>query len=153
MKNIFAAIMSVTLLTFVSCGQTGGNAPNPTVTGNTPSSGGTTITCGSGGVAVNSVCWYYGAAGESCTTVCASRGGYNSATLTYVGSGGSAANCGAVMDALGVAGTGNATAQGCGLAIGCYYDTTTAPNRFLCTSPATNTGDSYGFGRRICACG
>ncbi len=147
--KVFSALV-LSLVFFSSCGQTGGSAPNPNDSNSTPSSGSTNLTCGSGGVAVGGVCWYYAADNESCTSACSSHGGYNSATLTYAGSAGTAANCLAVMNALGVPG-GAITSQGCGVAVGCMYDAPT-PGRFLCTSPATNAGDAYVGGRRACAC-
>ena len=53
-------------------------------------------TCDPGGVeapGLPGVCWRYGAQGQSCDQVCASHGGYNAATKTYVGSGGTNAHC------------------------------------------------------------
>ena len=48
-------------------------------------------------------CWFLGADDVTCDAVCAIAGrAYDSATETYAGSGGSDANCIAVLDALGV---------------------------------------------------
>lgn len=148
MKILATTIFILAILS--SCGQTGGSAPNPNASAGSTGSGDSTVTCGSGGSVVNGVCWYYAADNQSCTALCATRGGYNAATLTYAGSAGSAANCLAVMDAIGAPG-GAITSQGCGVAVGCVFDSAT-PGRFLCTSPATNAGDAYLGGRRACAC-
>jgi hypothetical protein len=148
MKIIAATI--VCLVLFSSCGQTGGSAPNPSPSSGSTGSGGSTVTCGSGGAAVNGVCWYYAADNQSCTSMCSTHGGYNSATLTYAGSGGSAINCATVMDAIGAPASA-VTSQVCGLALGCMYDAAT-PGRFFCSGPATNASDAYIGGRRACAC-
>ncbi|MFN8543653.1 MAG: hypothetical protein U0807_05540 [Candidatus Binatia bacterium] len=55
------------------------------------------------GTQVGGYCWYLGAAAESCTQTCAAAGRtYSTATESYAGSGGTEANCNAVLDALGV---------------------------------------------------
>jgi len=54
-----------------------------------------------GPAVVGGFIWYYGASAESCTTVCASHGGYHEATRTYAGSDGTDSNCWAVLSALG----------------------------------------------------
>lgn len=58
-----------------------------------------------GGTELGGACWYKGALGESCTQVCASRGGYDAATASWAGSPapgdrGNAANCAALAAAL-----------------------------------------------------
>src|SRR5690606_33979892 len=66
--------------------------------------------CPAGGAEVGGYCWYTGSVFQSCTSVCTSRGlAYHNATRDYAGSAGSHANCGAVMDALFMPGTGNST--------------------------------------------
>lgn len=65
--------------------------------------------CGAGGVEVGGNCWY-AAENQSCSDVCASRGGCNlAATRDYAGSGGTDANCKSVLDALSL-GSGNVLA-------------------------------------------
>lgn len=150
MKLILATIYLSLALALASCGQAGGIAPDPNSTSGTTTPGGTSITCDSGGAAVGGYCWYYAADNTSCTSTCASHGGYNAATLTYAGSGGSAANCAAVMDAIGAPASA-VISQVCGLALGCMYDFAT-PSRFFCSGPATNASDAYIGGRRACAC-
>jgi len=54
------------------------------------------------GAVVGGYCWYASAANQSCDTTCAPYGGCNlSGTRDYAGSGGSDANCVAVIAALG----------------------------------------------------
>jgi hypothetical protein len=57
-------------------------------------------TCG--GFSLGGYCWYTGALGQSCDTICSTRGGSTSGTINYVGSGGSLANCVAVVQGLGL---------------------------------------------------
>lgn len=69
-----------------------------------PPAGVTIATCppACGGTSVGGYCWYFGAGGESCDTVCASHGGCDiTGTRDYAGSAGSLANCQAVLSALG----------------------------------------------------
>lgn len=64
--------------------------------------GGTSVppeTCA--GTWVGGYCWYLGAKGQSCDTVCASHGSYHEATRTYAGSHGTDSNCYAVLSDLG----------------------------------------------------
>ena len=71
---------------------------------NTSHTGVTITTCppACGGTSVGGYCWYFGAGGESCDTVCTGRGGCNiTGTRDYAGSAGSLANCQAVLTALG----------------------------------------------------
>lgn len=101
-----------------------------------------------GGVSVGGYCWYFGATDESCTTVCASRGGYNAATLSYAGSGGSNNNCRDVLDGLGIGTIGsspstNAFATGCG--------TSNSLVRHRGTTATTESANGAAV-RRACAC-
>ena len=111
-----------------------------------------TVAAGCGGVLVGGFCWYLGTSnamgGQSCTTVCATHGGYDSATETYAGSAGTNANCGAVLTALGVSGSpsdincsGNST--GCGRDFGVAE---------RCTDTASTSGAGWVFKSRACAC-
>lgn len=52
------------------------------------------------GVIVGGYCWYLGALGLSCDSVCGSHGGYHNATKYYAGSAGTHANCERVLRAL-----------------------------------------------------
>jgi hypothetical protein len=42
---------------------------------------------------IENACWYLSERGESCTSACSDHGGYNEATKTFAGSGGSDENC------------------------------------------------------------
>jgi hypothetical protein len=69
---------------------------------------------GIGGVVVGGHCWFYGAAGQSCETLCGALAlSYDEATRTFAGSDGSAENCNAVLTALTVKGV-PADDDGCG---------------------------------------
>ncbi len=104
-----------------------------------------TATCG--GTSVGGYCWYAGAIGASCTTTCASHGGYNAATLSYAGSGGTDANCTSVEAALGwgIRFSGDISLSGLGCfswsGVGVYLDTL-----------ATTADATWSNGARACAC-
>ncbi len=56
-------------------------------------------------VRLYNVCWYFGALGQSCNTVCSTHGGFDTRTLSVVGTalqGGSQEECKQVLKALGV---------------------------------------------------
>jgi len=104
-------------------------------------------TCANGAI-VGGLCWYLGAAGESCNTVCANQGlAYDPATNTYVGAAGTGANCEAVLDALGVP-AGVLLEFDCLNEIGCYYD----GGRNRCNVEPVNPAASFGGGAPACAC-
>lgn len=116
-----------------------------------------------GGKQVGGYCWYQGNYNASCTTTCASHGGYNAATLTYAGSSGTNANCKAVVETL-IGTTVDAATNSTGTkAVGCvyryYYDdqyqfTETYAHRY--TTPATTEAATISAGTyteyRACAC-
>jgi hypothetical protein len=104
---------------------------------------------GCGGTTVGGACWYYGNDNQSCTSVCATHGGYDAATLTYAGSSGTLAQCDAVLVALG-AGTGS-TVDDCQSAtsVGCM---TRFGVRKRCASTSTTEGAAQIDYRRACAC-
>jgi hypothetical protein len=94
-------------------------------------------------------CWFLGTHDASCDVACAIQGrAYDSATETHVGSGGSDANCVAVLDALGVPAGPLTTSTGCFDGVGCFY----APplGRVRCAFPPTNSTSSSS--QRACAC-
>lgn len=95
-------------------------------------------------------CWYLGVTKASCDAVCAINGRtYDTATETYAGSSGSAANCTAVLDALGTSAGPVTDEAGCFDGAGCLY---AAPlGRFRCTSPSTNATAASTI-QRVCAC-
>jgi hypothetical protein len=88
-----------------NCGPPGPTAtPTPTST-STPTLTPTTGPCAGGGDLVGGFCWFPGGAGASCNSVCGAMGmTCDPATEAYAGSGGTEANCQAVVDA--VYGTG-----------------------------------------------
>jgi hypothetical protein len=57
--------------------------------------------CDFEGVLVGGSCWYLAEPNESCTETCSTHDGYDEATKTFAGSAGTAANCKAVLNALG----------------------------------------------------
>jgi hypothetical protein len=141
-SKLFSTV--ILLVLFVSCGQTGGQAPG------LGSIGAVTSCAGS---LVGGSCWYYGSTSDSCTTVCSIHGGYNSATQAYAGSGGSDLNCTAVMNALGVNPGSIEDSSLCAAAegSGCTFDHLNLV-RTRCTGSPTDADSSYGQFGRICAC-
>lgn len=109
--------------------------------------------CGNGGLNYAGNCWYTGAENQSCTQVCAARGGYDSATLSYAGSGGAGANCEALMVAFSGASTASYGGDlNCGATGGgCVYRESDM-NVYRCNVPATTEGAAASGFRRFCAC-
>lgn len=111
-------------------------------------------TCG--GVSVGGYCWYKGTAypfdGESCDTVCTGHGGCNlTGTKDYAGSGGSTANCTAVLNALSIAGSASDAALGAGM--GCsVWNFGLGGNNYRDTSATTTCGAGTSGTQRVCAC-
>lgn len=95
-------------------------------------------------------CWYLGVPKASCDAVCAINGrAYDAATATHAGSGGSAGNCAAVLDDLGVPAGSVTDTSSCFDGAGCFY--TPAAGRFRCTDPPTNATAASTI-QRVCAC-
>ena len=105
------------------------------------------------GVSVGGYCWYLGAAGQSCTQVCSSRGGVNIAgTRNYAGSGGTNAQCLSVLNALGQTGGVNQSPCADGMQYtGCIRYSFFFGN-IRCTGAATTDVGSYSAALRACAC-
>lgn len=119
-----------------------------------------------GGKSVGGYCWYVGTAGnpgQSCTAVCASHGGYNAATLSYAGSGGTNANCNAVVSA--IYGAAVPSSSSTGKAYGCTLSLfrSDIENEFAAqsiryTTPATTEAAAPSSNvllsplSRVCAC-
>lgn len=101
-----------------------------------------------GGVSVGGACWFMGGLTASCDTVCTNwvGGTYNTATLSYAGSGGSNANCGAVLTALSAPGLGAST--NIGNAAGCQISSGSVRNRGTTATTSAASGSYY----RACAC-
>ncbi len=113
------------------------------------------LKCLAGAVEAGGACWLLGNFGDSCDTVCANVGlVYDTATQTYAGSGGTLAQCEAVLDAL------EATAPNCGEGdcgatpgVGCGVIEIIPPAcRFRCTAPVTDSSSGDIVSRRACAC-
>lgn len=92
-------------------------------------------------------CWYLGPPGGSCDEACASHGGYNDLTRTWVGSEGTDSQCLDVMNALGQAQF--VVVQDSGWGIGCIAMSNGDVRRY--TNPTT-PGASASDWRRACAC-
>ncbi len=108
-----------------------------------------TATPGPCAASVGGFCWFLGADGDSCDTACAAQSRtYDSATSTYAGSAGSAANCLAVLTALS-AGSGAVIDTGCSDGFGCLVQ---SGLRVRCTNPATNSTGAAPSIERACAC-
>ena len=104
------------------------------------------------GALVGGFCWYWGGEEASCDQTCSAHGGYHVATKDYAGSAGTNAHCEAVLDALGVPGSGSLTTLGgSGAGVGCFYmNFVDARHRVgdVATSPAA----IFTLARRACAC-
>ena len=105
------------------------------------------------GVEVGGACWFLGSAGQSCNTVCTNAGlSYDAATATYAGSGGTLANCYAVLDALGETSPPNSDVGDLNLGIGFGCGVDASNNRARDFPGATTAGASDPFIARACAC-
>jgi hypothetical protein len=88
----------------------------------------------------------------SCQSHCATHGGYDTRTATYVGTaaqGGSLANCGQVLTTLGFPATVAEGSRTDGRGVGCHIFGTA--NWWL-NSPDFNPSTSLGSARIACAC-
>ncbi len=103
------------------------------------------------GAAVGGACWFLADQGMSCDTMCALPGlAYDVATRDYAGSGGTDEHCAAVLDAVGVGGTG-ATAVSTGAGAGCFWLPGGPADRFRDTDPTVSNFGVAGT-YRACAC-
>lgn len=101
-----------------------------------------------GGRLIAGFCWYKGGPGQSCNTVCASRGGCDlNGTRNYAGSGGSRANCQAITNAFGEGAYVNQR----GGDLGCSEYSPKGTLYWLAGS-ATTCGSSVERNSRFCAC-
>ncbi len=98
-------------------------------------------------------CWYLGAAGASCTDVCAANARiYDAATSNLAGSSGDATICQGVLDAFPALGLGLDQPSAVGSAgVGCSVNNLSSV-RSRVTSPATTAGASAEQIDRACAC-
>lgn len=101
------------------------------------------------GSSVGGFCWYLGANDATCTTVCATHGGYSSGTLTYTGSSGTFAHCQQVVLALTGWNIGSYVSDAMS-GYGCSYSDGMS---IWMASGATTAGANPPSGyHRICAC-
>jgi hypothetical protein len=123
----------------------GGAGPCPGTCSGTCTCGGAPCQATTGGF-----CWFWSEANVGCDTTCANAfRTYDDATESFAGSGGTDANCAAVLSDIihyPVTITGQACAVGYG--VGCY--TSISPSG-RCITPPTNASDHSGA-NRICAC-
>lgn len=106
--------------------------------------------CGGGGYSFDEYCYYYGAKGQTCDTVCSSRGGCDLTGTRYIGSAGTNARCIAVADALAVPytttallGLGGSNTGGC---------TFVEVSHLVRYTKTTTCGWSLSTAWRLCAC-
>lgn len=113
-----------------------------------------TCACPGAGVSVGGFCWYEGSLGQSCDTVCTGLGlTCGPETSSYAGTGGTDAQCLAVLDALGphfpYAPSGDCLS---GVGIGCENSSPIFTFSKRCTDVATTCAASYPEAQRACAC-
>jgi hypothetical protein len=126
--------------------------------GAVPAGAGSATVCAGGGTLVDGYCWHYGALGESCDTTCSNAGltADTTATINYIGSGGSDLFCGRIAASFGESYSGKATtkfcpANGCAKCDGtCSAPLTNAVYR--CTGAPTSTAGKSASSRPFCAC-
>jgi hypothetical protein len=119
--------------------------------------GGTTTDEGEGdggslscaGAVAGDHCWYLGAEQESCEETCAAHGGFDAATLSFAGSGGTDEHCADVLDALDAAGSSVYPLMGIGAGIGCA---SLSSARYRVADETTTADATYVLARRACAC-
>ena len=108
-----------------------------------------------GGVSIGGYCWYLVRAAQSCDAFCLTQGGCNlTGTKNYAGSGGSQANCQAVMNALDPAYSYpvNDSSNLFGDGVGCGVVNLAGGERRRYTSPETTCAGIMTNWRRACAC-
>jgi hypothetical protein len=101
-----------------------------------------------GGVEIGGACWYRSGTGQSCKSLCSAHGGYDSATKSYAGSGGSDTKCQSVLDALGL-GKGKVNTMS-GKGYGCFLNSTSSTR--IRDKKGTDEGASSTGVVRACAC-
>jgi hypothetical protein len=103
-----------------------------------------------GGAMVAGSCWKFG---SDCDSACTSIGKTcdEATTANYAGSGGTNANCDAVISALAPGAFGPATDAPCGEGVGCGVALPSSAGR--CVTPATTCAAVVSVGQqRVCAC-
>lgn len=101
-----------------------------------------------GGISIGGYCWYLAQTAKSCDFTCASYGGANLiGTRDYTGSGGTAANCGAVSSALIGVPVGAVDSTGGPHQAGCTTYQWLPSGSSICSPSLAN---HYNFSRRKC---
>ena len=104
------------------------------------------------GVPVGGYCWHLGVRSGTCTGICSNNGGYNNATATFAGSGGTIENCKKVLDALGLSGSEVAEDKSL-VNIGCGFFDVVMGDKIRVYNSDSTTESAYAFGiKRACAC-
>jgi hypothetical protein len=130
--------------------------PTPTATPTPPPTATPTTPCLTGGVGVGGFCWFLGALDASCDDTCTGMGlTCSPGTISYAGSGGTSAQCEAVLSALSpglfFGGDLSCTAGfSVGCAVGHFNGGITAGIR--CTDPPTDCAGLGLTAGRACAC-
>ncbi len=126
-----------------------------TTTSTTTMSSTTTTTLECTGASVGGHCWYQDPFGPSCDQVCAAVSRtYDPATESFAGSGGSDANCAAVVQAVwGLSNPYPVNPATCSSGVGCGWTVSVLlPVVHRCTvPPTTGAATDIGF-HRFCAC-
>jgi hypothetical protein len=134
----------------------GGGAAGSSVAGagasgsGTAGHGGASVDCS--GAAMEGICWYAGARGQSCTEVCALHGGVAPGAAALVGTaaqGGSAARCDEILEALGLPDAPIVARQTDGLGLGCHLYAGTS---YWLSSPAYDPDASADEALVVCGC-
>lgn len=97
-------------------------------------------------------CWYLGAAGQSCTSVCAEHGGVDLDGATAVGiaaQGGSRAECATLLAALGVTEAPTSASRADGQGLGCHLYNRSP---YWLTSPQFAPAAKSSHASLVCSC-
>jgi hypothetical protein len=125
-----------------SGGRTASGGTPSTAGGGGSSSGGAAAGAGGSkacaGTALNSICWYLGAANQSCTDVCSAHAGVNTASEKMVGvpaQGGSLTSCALVLAALGTRDLPAEATRSDGNGLGCHVISGRSDTAYWLSSP------------------
>jgi len=110
-----------------------------------------------GGTLRDGICWYLGPVDQTCSQVCANRGGFNSAATSIVGTpaqGGSLDDCSALLQLL-LGNADDAVVEGtqvAGNGVGCHLFDAQAGQRWWLTAPDFSPDDDLPGARVVCGC-
>jgi len=113
----------------------------------------TCTACPAPGVRLGEACWFLGAVEASCDTACAALGlDYDDSTATVAGSGGTDANCTALLHVTGAPGGELDNPSGdCTSGLGCAVYTEFGFRARCATPPTASSISAVGI-QRLCAC-